>query len=73
MDTTNEFRAWIDQKTAGFSRSNKKKYKQDFSQLMGIPFSTVERWYGGTTFPQRIQKIAVNTETRESVFVIEEL
>jgi hypothetical protein len=73
MHTTNEFRTWIDLKTSGFSRSQRREYKEQLSQQLGKPFSTIERWYGGNTNPDRLQKIAVNTEMKECVFQIDEL
>ena len=66
----NEFRIWIDCKTIGFTRSQRKMYKVEFSKKSGISLHVIERWYSGRTKPNELIKLAVNTKTKEEVFKI---
>ena len=69
----NEFKIWFDEQTVGMGRNQRAQYKRDIAERMKISPYILENWMRNVTKPDRMRKIAVNTEMKQCVFQIDEL
>jgi len=68
--TPNEFRYWIDVKTAGMPRKPKEEYKRFIATKLKISMCVFKNWYQGVTEPKILEKKSINEILKENIFKI---
>lgn len=66
--STNELRLWVDKQTPGFTRDQKKRFKEKLAEKLLVSYEVFSKWYMGCYEPQPLQKKAVNMLLQEEIF-----
>lgn len=68
MDTQNAFRRWFDDHTAGFTRNQRQKEKENIADKLEVTTYVINNWLLGYTIPKPLERKSINSILGEKIY-----